>query len=114
VSGAEPAVLLPHGQPGSAADCGRVVAALEGSAREAGLARIAAPTRILVGTRDRIVPPDAARKLAEQSPGARLVEARGGHLLPQQQPVAETIGDVLEASRQSHPAQPGMHPLTAF
>ncbi|HEY8626392.1 MAG TPA: alpha/beta hydrolase [Solirubrobacteraceae bacterium] len=51
---------------------------------EADLGRISAPTTILAGTADRIVPVSAARKLAEQIPGAELVVIeRAGHLLPQ-------------------------------
>ena len=44
-------------------------------ALERALPRIAAPTTILTGAEDRIVPPAAPRRLAEQIPGARLVVA---------------------------------------
>lgn len=48
------------------------------------LSRIKAPTVIVAGTADRIVPVRAARTLAEQIPGAELVLLPGaGHLLPQ-------------------------------
>ncbi len=48
------------------------------------LEAIRAPTFILTGTEDRIVPAPAPRSLAEQIAGARLVELHGaGHLLPQ-------------------------------
>jgi pimeloyl-ACP methyl ester carboxylesterase len=51
---------------------------------EADLGRISAPTTIISGTADRIVPVAAARKLAAQIPGAELVVIeRAGHLLPQ-------------------------------
>lgn len=63
-------------------------------ALEVALGAIAAPTTILVGDHDRIVPPVASRRLAEQIPGARLVIRPGaGHLLPQRQPafVAQEI-----------------------
>lgn len=55
---------------------------------------IAAPTTILAGADDRIVPPRAVHRLAHQIPGARLlVSARAGHLLPQGDPglVADAI-----------------------
>jgi pimeloyl-ACP methyl ester carboxylesterase len=48
------------------------------------LARIAVPTAILAGSEDRMVPPPAARALAQRIPSARLIELPGvGHLLPQ-------------------------------
>jgi pimeloyl-ACP methyl ester carboxylesterase len=51
---------------------------------EAGLGRISAPTTILAGTSDRVVPRTSATKLAQQIPGAELVLIEGaGHLLPQ-------------------------------
>jgi pimeloyl-ACP methyl ester carboxylesterase len=61
---------------------------------ECSLAQICAPTTVLVGTRDRIVPPAAGRRLVDQIPGARLVEiASGRHVLIAQHPrrVAEAI-----------------------
>jgi pimeloyl-ACP methyl ester carboxylesterase len=51
---------------------------------EARLGSVRAPTWILTGADDRIVPPAAPRALADQIPGATLVELhRAGHLLPQ-------------------------------
>jgi pimeloyl-ACP methyl ester carboxylesterase len=51
------------------------------------LTRTTAPTTILAGGADRIVPPGAVRRLAEQIPGARLTLAEhAGHLLPQSDP----------------------------
>jgi pimeloyl-ACP methyl ester carboxylesterase len=51
---------------------------------ESRLAAVEAPTWILTGDEDRIVPPDAPRMLADQIRSARLVELAGaGHLLPQ-------------------------------
>jgi pimeloyl-ACP methyl ester carboxylesterase len=48
------------------------------------LGRIRAPTTILTGAQDRVVPIGAPRELAVQIPGARLtVLPRAGHLLPQ-------------------------------
>lgn len=56
---------------------------------EAELHRISAPTRIVIGTADRIVPPASARLLARQLPHARLIELPGAsHLLPHQRPAA--------------------------
>jgi pimeloyl-ACP methyl ester carboxylesterase len=50
---------------------------------EAGLDAIAVPTTVVVGTRDRVVRPDAQRALAARIPGGRLVELPGaGHLIP--------------------------------
>lgn len=58
------------------------------------LADITAPTTILTGARDRIVPPRAARALARQISGARLVVAPdAGHLLPHRAP--ELMADVI-------------------
>lgn len=68
------------------------------------LARIAAPTTILFGDRDAIVSPRAARRLAEQIPGARLVARPGaGHLLPQRAPgfVADEIVAALPGDARS-------------
>ncbi|MFZ0040633.1 MAG: alpha/beta hydrolase [Solirubrobacteraceae bacterium] len=67
-------------------------------ALEARLGAIAAPTTILTGTGDRVVPPKAPRRLAEQIPDAHLVACPGaGHLLPQRHPqmVADAIRHVL-------------------
>ncbi len=69
-------------------------------ALERRLPRITAPTTILAGSSDRIVPPRAARALAEQISGARLrVSERAGHLLPQCDPglVADAILSALAA-----------------
>lgn len=61
---------------------------------EARLDQIAAPTTIVIGTADAIVPPRAGRLLAQQIPGARLVEVdHGHHVLTAEDPkrVAEAI-----------------------
>jgi len=63
-------------------------------ALEARLGTISAPTTIVIGTEDLIVPPASARRLVTQIPGAELVELRGAtHLLPQLRPtrLAEVI-----------------------
>jgi pimeloyl-ACP methyl ester carboxylesterase len=61
---------------------------------EARLPAIEAPTTVLVGSRDRVVPPEAAAAAAAAIPGAEFAMVDGaGHLLLQYQPraVAETI-----------------------
>lgn len=66
------------------------------------LPEIAAPTIILTGLRDRIVPSRAARALAAQIPGATVQEVPGaGHLLPQRHPdrVAAAITAALAERR---------------
>ncbi len=52
---------------------------------EARLGEIVAPTTVISGTADKVVPPDAARRLAREIPGAKLELIEGaGHLLPHQ------------------------------
>lgn len=61
------------------------------------LGSITAPTTIVAGARDRIVPLRAASELSEQIPGARLIVSdRAGHLLPQRDP--QLLADVILAS----------------
>jgi pimeloyl-ACP methyl ester carboxylesterase len=63
-------------------------------ALEQRLSEITAPTTIVIGEHDQVVPPNSARLLAEQIPGALLVTfERAGHLLPFNQPalLAELI-----------------------
>jgi pimeloyl-ACP methyl ester carboxylesterase len=63
-------------------------------ALEGRLGAITAPTTILTGTEDRVIPSTAASRLARQIPGAQLQMCTGaGHLLPQRHPelVAEAI-----------------------
>ena len=61
------------------------------------LARISAPTTILVGADDRVVPVASARRLATQIPGARLeLVAGAGHLLPQRHP--ERLANAIVAA----------------
>jgi pimeloyl-ACP methyl ester carboxylesterase len=61
---------------------------------EARLGQIAAPTTIVIGTADRIVPVSSARLLAEQIPGAELIELeRANHLLPWQR--AEQLAEII-------------------
>jgi pimeloyl-ACP methyl ester carboxylesterase len=73
-------------------------------ALEQHLPRISAPTTILVGADDRIVPIASARRLATQIPGARLELVPGaGHLLPQRHPqrLAEAIVAALDGAPQA-------------
>lgn len=51
-----------------------------------GLAAVGAPVTVVAGSRDRVSPPSHARRLARDLPNASLIEADGGHLLPQQRP----------------------------
>src|SRR5947209_8506407 len=61
---------------------------------EARLDRVRAPTTIVIGTADRIVPVSSARRLADQLPDAQLVELeRANHLLPQQR--AEQLAELI-------------------
>jgi pimeloyl-ACP methyl ester carboxylesterase len=54
---------------------------------EGHLDAISAPTTIIAGHGDRIVPERAARRLSQQIPGARLqLSATAGHLVPQREP----------------------------
>ena len=67
-------------------------------ALEARLGEITAPTTIVSGTADRVVPKHAARLLATQIAGARLELIEGaGHLLPQLAPdaVARAVSAAL-------------------
>lgn len=53
------------------------------------LPTISVPTRVMVGSHDRTVPPAAGRRLAQAIPGADLVELSGaGHLLAYERPEA--------------------------
>jgi pimeloyl-ACP methyl ester carboxylesterase len=67
---------------------------------ERSLGAIEAPTTVVIGSRDRIVPRESARQLATQIRGAELVELEGvSHLIPLQAParLAELI--LLAADR---------------
>jgi pimeloyl-ACP methyl ester carboxylesterase len=66
-------------------------------ALERRLPRISAPTTIVAGTGDHVVPLGAARRLATQIPGAALVEIeRAGHLVHVQQ--AERLAEIIAPS----------------
>jgi non-heme chloroperoxidase len=59
-----------------------------------GLASVAVPTTVVIGSRDLLTPPRLSRALAAAIPGAHLVEVPGaGHMLPYEEPdrLAEII-----------------------
>jgi pimeloyl-ACP methyl ester carboxylesterase len=61
--------------------------ALQAMDFRAGLAGVAVPTTVVVGSRDLLTPPRLGRALAAAVPGARLVEVPGaGHMLPYEEP----------------------------
>ena len=69
------------------------------------LGRISAPTVIVAGAADHVVPAAAARALATQIPGAELVLLeRAGHLLPQLHP-AQLAEIILGAGAVAQPSQ---------
>lgn len=62
------------------------------------LGSVSAPTTIVMGTRDEIVPLRSARLLASQIPGAELIEVEGGrHMLPAQVPAR--LAEIILAMR---------------
>ena len=62
------------------------------------LPAIRAPTIILTGSADRIIPPPSTRALADQIPGAELRVVEGaGHLLPQTR--AAVVAAAVDAAR---------------
>jgi pimeloyl-ACP methyl ester carboxylesterase len=68
------------------------------------LGRITAPTTVVIGTSDTIVPITAVRRLAGQIPGAELVEIEAGHhILPAEHPgaLAELIVGAAGGARES-------------
>jgi pimeloyl-ACP methyl ester carboxylesterase len=61
------------------------------------LGAIAAPTTIVCGSSDPVVPPSAQRALATQIPDSRLqLIPRAGHLLPMRQP--EQVAEIIVAA----------------
>jgi non-heme chloroperoxidase len=56
-----------------------------------GIATIAVPTTVLIGSRDRLTPPARSQRMIDTIPGARLVTLEGrGHMLPLEDPDAVT------------------------
>jgi pimeloyl-ACP methyl ester carboxylesterase len=99
---ARDAILRPSAWRANARELQTIVRDLPELERRLG--RIAAPTTILAGAGDRIVPRRSPRRLALQIPGARLtVSDRAGHLLPQRDPevVAAAIVSALAESTAS-------------
>jgi pimeloyl-ACP methyl ester carboxylesterase len=77
---------------------GDFLAAMGAMDLTAGLASIRVPTVVLVGTLDRLTPPEHADVMAAGIPGARLVRYEGrGHQLPLEAPdeVAQEIRNLL-------------------
>ena len=72
------------------------------------LGAIRAPTLVLHGTEDRMVPPGNGRLLADAIPGARLHELPGaGHLLPTDAPEVDVVvGDFLSGLSSPGPSSP--------
>ncbi len=75
---------------------------------DARLGSITAPTTILIGGHDRVVPPRSARRLAEQIPRSRLVELpEATHLMPMIDPsgvaaqIADAVGSVRGPARRA-------------
>jgi pimeloyl-ACP methyl ester carboxylesterase len=59
-----------------------------------GIATIAMPTTVVVGSKDRLTPPSRARQMVATIPGARLVTLEGrGHMLPLEDP--DTVTDEI-------------------
>ncbi|HRP07855.1 MAG TPA: alpha/beta fold hydrolase, partial [Gemmatimonadales bacterium] len=53
------------------------------------------PTLIVVGSEDRITPPEMSRQMADAAAGAELVEVEGaGHLAPMERPA--TVNEALQ------------------
>lgn len=70
---------------------------------ESRLARITAPTTVVIGTEDTIVPPRCARLLARQIAGANLIEIeRGRHMLPAQIP--QRLAEIVLGAAAAVPA----------
>jgi pimeloyl-ACP methyl ester carboxylesterase len=65
------------------------------------LPRIAVPSLVIVGDRDVITPPPAARTIQSGIPGARLVEIPGaGHMSPMEAP--DAVNAALHAFAKAH------------
>ncbi len=90
--------------PGDAAGTGRQLAAIFASGdRTASLARIAAPTVVIHGTKDRLVAPSGGRATAAAIPAARLEMIEGmGHDLPRDV-WSRVIELVVENARRARP-----------
>lgn len=93
-------VALALAQPTPEIAFARQMAAILASDRTASLASIAAPTLVVHGADDRLIPPANGRMLAQAIPGARLVVLPGcGHLPMWECParLGEVVGEFLAA-----------------
>jgi pimeloyl-ACP methyl ester carboxylesterase len=64
-----------------------------------GIAAIAVPTTVMVGTRDRTTPPRLSEEIAAAIPGARLVYCEGmGHMLPLDAP-DKVVAEIVRLAR---------------
>ena len=89
----------------------RFMIALQEMDFRAGLASLAVPTTVVVGSRDFLTPPKLSRSLAGSIPAARLVVLPGaGHMLPYEEPdqlavIILSAGPTpKEVRRDRHPA----------
>jgi pimeloyl-ACP methyl ester carboxylesterase len=76
-----------------------------GRASEAVLARITAPTLVLHGAKDAVIPPDAGRKFATAIPGAQLIVYPGVGHMPQWEAPDRSAADVSDFLKR-HAPQP--------
>lgn len=73
-------------------------------ALEARLGTVTAPTTIVIGTADRVVPPVSARVLAGRIASSEVVQLeRASHLLPQQR--ADALAEIILAAASRAPAK---------
>ncbi len=64
-----------------------------------GIATIALPTTVLIGSLDRLTPPARSQRMVDTIPGARLVTLAGrGHMLPLEDPDAVT-DEIVRAAK---------------
>jgi poly(3-hydroxyoctanoate) depolymerase len=72
------------------------------------LGAIEAPTLVVCGTNDRVVPPENSRLLARRIPGASLVMLPGGHDLQRAEP-AKALAQVVEQFLSATPTKGHEH-----
>ncbi len=86
--------------------------ALQAMDFRAGLAGVAVPTTVVVGSRDLMTPPRLGRALAAAIPGARLVEVPGaGHMLPYEEP--DLLAEIIISAGEQTRGVGGVPPTTA-
>lgn len=87
--------LTPLRLPGTAAVMRRMIEDVQRD-QAVDLGRIAAPTLVIQGEQDRLVPMRTAQQLAGAIPGSRLaIVPNAGHLVPEEQP-EETVRQIVE------------------